>query len=135
MSESAVTCLWLRVQEAAEGSTLDHCQQRFPTDTRDVAAVCRKLSERAKQVLGWPHRSSSTLPVSLTTPLSLTPFTSHSAHLIVYVCIWQDPSIKGIFHYSAKEQMTKYEMAMAIAQAFNLPSDHLIPVNFILSVS
>lgn len=50
VSESAVTCLWLRVQEATEGSTLDHCQQRFPTDTRDVAAVCRKLSERARQV-------------------------------------------------------------------------------------
>lgn len=25
--------------------------------------------------------------------------------------------------------MTKYEMAIAIAQAFNLPSNHLIPVN------
>lgn len=50
VSESAVTCLWLRVQEATEGSALDHCQQRFPTDTRDVAAVCRKLSERARQV-------------------------------------------------------------------------------------
>lgn len=25
--------------------------------------------------------------------------------------------------------MTKYEMAVAIAQAFNLPSSHLIPVN------
>eukprot|EP00066_Takifugu_rubripes_P006243 XP_003970887.2 PREDICTED: methionine adenosyltransferase 2 subunit beta isoform X1 [Takifugu rubripes] len=88
VSESAVTCLWLRVQEATEGSTLDHCQQRFPTDTRDVAAVCRKLSERARQ----------------------------------------DPSIRGIFHFSAKEQMTKYEMAIAIAQAFNLPSNHLIPL-------
>lgn len=47
----------------------------------------------------------------------------------------QDPSIRGIFHYSAKEQMTKYEMAIAIAQAFNLPSDHLIAVNFNISIS
>lgn len=31
--------------------------------------------------------------------------------------------------------MTKYEMAMAIAQAFNLPSDHLIPVHLNTSVS
>lgn len=51
VSESAVTCLWLWVQGATESCTLDHCQQRFPTDTRDVAAVCRKLSERARQVL------------------------------------------------------------------------------------
>ncbi|XP_068187692.1 methionine adenosyltransferase 2 subunit beta isoform X2 [Antennarius striatus] len=87
-SESAVTVLWLKVQESAESCTLDHCQQRFPTDTRDVAAVCRKLAERARQ----------------------------------------DPSVRGVFHFSAKEQMTKYEMAVAIAQAFNLPSNHLIPL-------
>nr|XP_015205435.1 PREDICTED: methionine adenosyltransferase 2 subunit beta isoform X2 [Lepisosteus oculatus] len=40
----------------------------------------------------------------------------------------QDPSIQGIFHFSGKEQMTKYEIACAIADAFNLPSSHLIPV-------
>ncbi|XP_069572962.1 methionine adenosyltransferase 2 subunit beta isoform X2 [Brachyistius frenatus] len=90
VTESAVTTLWLKVQEetAEESCTLDHCQQRFPTDARDVAAVCRKLSEKARQ----------------------------------------DPSIRGIFHFSGKEQMTKYEMAVAIAQAFNLPSSHLIPL-------
>ncbi|MEQ2293270.1 Methionine adenosyltransferase 2 subunit beta [Ameca splendens] len=87
--ESAVTSLWQKVQEATEESCpLDHCLQRFPTDTRDVATVCRKLAERARQ----------------------------------------DPSIRGIFHFSGKEQMTKYEMAVAIAQAFNLPSNHLIPL-------
>ncbi|XP_005753288.1 methionine adenosyltransferase 2 subunit beta isoform X2 [Maylandia zebra] len=89
VTESVVTSLYLKVQEASEEScTLDHVLQRFPTDARDVAAVCRKLSERARQ----------------------------------------DPSIRGIFHFSGKEQMTKYEMAVAIAQAFNLPSGHLIPL-------
>uniref|UniRef100_A0A3Q0T3U7 Methionine adenosyltransferase 2 subunit beta n=1 Tax=Amphilophus citrinellus TaxID=61819 RepID=A0A3Q0T3U7_AMPCI len=89
VTESVVTSLYLKVQEASEEScTLDHCLQRFPTDARDVATVCRKLSERARQ----------------------------------------DPSIRGIFHFSGKEQMTKYEMAVAIAQAFNLPSSHLIPL-------
>ncbi|XP_055370462.1 methionine adenosyltransferase 2 subunit beta isoform X2 [Betta splendens] len=87
LTESVVTNLWLKV-EAAEGCTLDHCRQRFPTDARDVAAVCRKLAERAKE----------------------------------------DPSIRGIFHFSGKEQMTNYEMALAIAHAFNLPSNHLIPL-------
>ncbi|XP_074528783.1 methionine adenosyltransferase 2 subunit beta isoform X1 [Halichoeres trimaculatus] len=85
--ESAVTSLWTKV-ETTESCTLDHCQQRFPTDTRDVAAVCRKLSERARQ----------------------------------------DSSIRGVFHFSGKEQMTKYEMAVSMAQAFNLPSHHLIPL-------
>ncbi|XP_034436890.1 methionine adenosyltransferase 2 subunit beta-like isoform X2 [Hippoglossus hippoglossus] len=90
--ESAVTSLWVKVQEATESCTLDHCLQRFPTDARDVAAVCRKLSERARQ----------------------------------------DPSLRGIFHFSSNEQMTKYEMGVAIAQAFQLPSNHLIPVNMFI---
>ncbi|MGH0120075.1 UNVERIFIED_CONTAM: hypothetical protein FKN15_062765 [Acipenser sinensis] len=40
----------------------------------------------------------------------------------------QDPSLRGIFHFSGNEQMTKYEMACAIADAFNLPSSHLRPI-------
>ncbi|XP_059208441.1 methionine adenosyltransferase 2 subunit beta isoform X1 [Centropristis striata] len=95
VAESAVTSLWQKVAEATESCTLDHCQQRFPTDARDVAAVCRKLSERDRQ----------------------------------------DPSIRGIFHFSAKEQMTKYEMAVSIAEAFNLPSSHLIPLTEQLAAS
>uniref|UniRef100_A0A4W4GJW0 Methionine adenosyltransferase 2 subunit beta n=1 Tax=Electrophorus electricus TaxID=8005 RepID=A0A4W4GJW0_ELEEL len=77
VEESAVTVLWDRVQQGAESCTIDHCQQRFPTYTSDVA---------------------------------------------------RDPSLRGVFHYSGKEQMTKYEMACAIADAFNLPSSHLIPM-------
>uniref|UniRef100_A0A8C6UAF9 Methionine adenosyltransferase 2 subunit beta n=1 Tax=Neogobius melanostomus TaxID=47308 RepID=A0A8C6UAF9_9GOBI len=41
----------------------------------------------------------------------------------------QDPSIRGVFHFSGKEQMTKYEMAKSIADAFELPSDHIVPVS------
>ncbi|XP_054610997.1 methionine adenosyltransferase 2 subunit beta isoform X1 [Dunckerocampus dactyliophorus] len=96
LTESAITSLWLKVQEGATDScTLDHCQQRFPTHVRDVAVVCRKVCERARQ----------------------------------------DASIRGIFHFSAKEQMTKYEMAVAMAQAFNLPSNHLIPLTEQLAAS
>ncbi|XP_020663540.1 methionine adenosyltransferase 2 subunit beta [Pogona vitticeps] len=39
-----------------------------------------------------------------------------------------DPSIRGIFHWSGNEQMTKFEMARAMADAFNLPSSHLRPI-------
>ncbi|KAJ3588659.1 hypothetical protein NHX12_009513, partial [Muraenolepis orangiensis] len=47
VAESAVTALWPRVlQGAPESCTLDHCQQRFPTYTGDVAA----LSEAAPGV-------------------------------------------------------------------------------------
>ncbi|RXM96439.1 Methionine adenosyltransferase 2 subunit beta [Acipenser ruthenus] len=40
----------------------------------------------------------------------------------------EDPSLRGIFHFSGNEQMTKYEMACAIADAFSLPSSHLRPI-------
>ncbi len=50
VEESAVTVLWDRVQEEAESCTIDHCQQRFPTYTNDVACVCRNMAERALQV-------------------------------------------------------------------------------------
>ncbi|XP_044136788.1 methionine adenosyltransferase 2 subunit beta isoform X1 [Bufo gargarizans] len=40
----------------------------------------------------------------------------------------QDPSINGIFHWSGNEQMTKYEMACAMADVFNLPARHLRPI-------
>uniref|UniRef100_A0A8D0B9V8 Methionine adenosyltransferase 2 subunit beta n=1 Tax=Salvator merianae TaxID=96440 RepID=A0A8D0B9V8_SALMN len=39
-----------------------------------------------------------------------------------------DSSIKGTFHWSGNEQMTKFEMACAMADAFNLPSSHLRPI-------
>ncbi|KAM9781886.1 methionine adenosyltransferase 2 subunit beta isoform X2 [Syngnathus typhle] len=90
-SESAVTALWPKVLQgavAAESCPLDHCQPRFPTHTRDVAAVCWNICRAAAL----------------------------------------DDSIRGTFHYSGKEQMTKYEMALAMARAFNLPSAHLIPL-------
>lgn len=50
VEESAVTVLWDRVQEGAESCTIEHCQQRFPTFTKDVARVCRNMAERALQV-------------------------------------------------------------------------------------
>lgn len=88
VTESAVTALWSLVLDSSESVSLDHLQQRFPTDSRDVASVCSNICLR--------HR--------------------------------QDPSIRGVFHFSAKEQMTKYEIGNAIAEAFNLPSDHLVPL-------
>ncbi|MEJ1274793.1 methionine adenosyltransferase II beta [Cricetulus griseus] len=51
---------------------------------------------------------------------------SEAVHHLIHD--FQDPSIKGTFHWSGNEQMTKYEMACAIADAFNLPSSHLRPI-------
>uniref|UniRef100_H0YTB5 Methionine adenosyltransferase 2 subunit beta n=1 Tax=Taeniopygia guttata TaxID=59729 RepID=H0YTB5_TAEGU len=88
LEESAVTVMFDKVQFSNKSANMDHWQQRFPTNVKDVAAVCRQLAE--KRML--------------------------------------DPSIKGTFHWSGNEQMTKYEMACAIADAFNLPSSHLRPI-------
>ncbi|CAM9442454.1 unnamed protein product [Lampetra fluviatilis] len=89
LAESAVSVMFDRVQHANKSADLEHWQQRYPTHTRDVALVCRQLTE---------------------------------LHL-------QDPAaIRGIYHWSGNEKMTKYEMACAMADAFNLPSSHLRPV-------
>uniref|UniRef100_A0A8D0L8D6 Methionine adenosyltransferase 2 subunit beta n=1 Tax=Sphenodon punctatus TaxID=8508 RepID=A0A8D0L8D6_SPHPU len=88
LDESAVTILFDKVQFSNKSANMDHWQQRFPTHVKDVARVCRQLTEKRMQ----------------------------------------DPSIKGTFHWSGNEQMTKYEMACAIADAFNLPSSHLRPI-------
>lgn len=53
VGESAVTALWPKVlQGATAGETcaLDHCQQRFPTHTQDVAAVCWNICRAAARV-------------------------------------------------------------------------------------
>ena len=39
--------------------------------------------------------------------------------------ILQDNSIKGIFHWSGNENMTKYDMSLTMAEIFNLPSEHI----------
>ncbi|XP_064637262.1 methionine adenosyltransferase 2 subunit beta-like isoform X2 [Lineus longissimus] len=35
-------------------------------------------------------------------------------------------SLNGIFHYSGTEQKTKYEMALAMAEIFNITTEHII---------
>ena len=39
--------------------------------------------------------------------------------------IFQDTSIKGIYHWSGNENMTKYDMAVAMAEAFSIPTNHI----------
>ncbi|CAC5412068.1 BRD4 [Mytilus coruscus] len=39
----------------------------------------------------------------------------------------QDKSIKGVYHWSGDENMTKYDMALVMADVFSLPSDHIQP--------
>ena len=40
---------------------------------------------------------------------------------------FQDASIKGIFQWSGDENMTKYDMACAMAGAFGISTDHIQP--------
>ncbi|KAK0059631.1 methionine adenosyltransferase 2 subunit beta [Biomphalaria pfeifferi] len=38
----------------------------------------------------------------------------------------KNPDLTGFFHWSSTDMMTKYDMALAMAQLFGLPSHHLI---------
>lgn len=87
LTESVITSLWLKV-EATESCTLDHCQQRFPTDARDVAGVCRKLAERAKQV------RRELLPARATCASEQFVPQYHSGH--VSICLWVLPHSRAM---------------------------------------
>ncbi|XP_053399644.1 methionine adenosyltransferase 2 subunit beta-like isoform X1 [Mercenaria mercenaria] len=39
----------------------------------------------------------------------------------------EDPAITGIFHWASDEVMTKYDMAMNMAKAFGMSTDHIVP--------
>lgn len=46
LEESAVTVMFDKVQFSNKSANMDHWQQRFPTNVKDVAAVCRQLAEK-----------------------------------------------------------------------------------------
>ncbi|XP_039766152.1 methionine adenosyltransferase 2 subunit beta isoform X4 [Ornithorhynchus anatinus] len=46
LEESAVTIMFDKVQFSNKSANMDHWQQRFPTNVKDVASVCRQLAEK-----------------------------------------------------------------------------------------
>lgn len=46
LEESAVTVMFDKVQFSNKSANMDHWQQRFPTNVKDVAVVCRQLAEK-----------------------------------------------------------------------------------------
>jgi len=46
LEESAVTVMFDKVQFSNKSANMDHWQQRFPTNVKDVATVCRQLAEK-----------------------------------------------------------------------------------------
>ncbi len=44
-----------------------------------------------------------------------------------FVALSQDSSITGIYHWSGDENMTKYDMAVAMAEACGISKEHLKP--------
>lgn len=41
----------------------------------------------------------------------------------------ESPDSGGIYHWSGDEMLSKYDMALAMGRAFNLPTSHLRPIN------
>ena len=55
-------------------------------------------------------------------------FTPDIANLLFkIISMPESQQLKGIYHFSGEEAFTKYEMAMAMAKLFNLPTRHLKP--------
>ena len=45
----------------------------------------------------------------------------------------QEPDLSGIFHWSGAQEMTKYDMGVAMARAFDRSSDHIQADNTVSS--
>jgi len=41
-------------------------------------------------------------------------------------CRFKDPELSGFFHFSGTEMLTKYDMAMAMAEMFGLANSHIV---------
>ncbi|XP_048175700.1 methionine adenosyltransferase 2 subunit beta isoform X3 [Corvus hawaiiensis] len=54
LEESAVTVMFDKVQFSNKSANMDHWQQRFPTNVKDVAAVCRQLAEKRMLITDSP---------------------------------------------------------------------------------
>ncbi|KAI8808118.1 hypothetical protein BJ742DRAFT_748021 [Cladochytrium replicatum] len=88
--ESAVNLLVDLVKDVSKPVKMDHVQVRYPTNTIDVARVCRDLIVRAVKQDGA-----------------------------------RDTSISGVYQFSAKEKLSKYEMCEIFAGILNVPIAHI----------
>lgn len=81
----------------------------------------RGESRMMKQDLSpiWNGTSQQNCDIQTHHQFSITGFNECS------IC-FQVSSLNGIFHYSGTEQKTKYEMALAMAEIFNITTEHII---------
>lgn len=122
--------LYGRSKLEGERESRRHCADSAVLRVPVLYGAVEAVSESAVTAL-WTSILDSTETCSLDHLLQRFPTdTRDVARVCSNICTRQreDPSIRGVFHFSGKEQMTKYEMGKAIAEAFNLPSDHLIPL-------
>ncbi|XP_059971140.1 methionine adenosyltransferase 2 subunit beta-like [Mesoplodon densirostris] len=80
LEESAVTVMSDKVQFSSKSANRDHRQQRFPTHVKDVATVCRQLSQKRMldpSLKGTFHRSGN----EQTTKYEMACATAHAFNL------------------------------------------------------
>lgn len=68
------------------------------------------------------------IPLTMFTDVVYTPIhVSHLANIILQVL--QCTSIKGVYHATGSQVLTKYDFAMTMASLFNLENDHIKPIS------
>ncbi|XP_065182046.1 methionine adenosyltransferase 2 subunit beta-like [Sycon ciliatum] len=102
LDESAVTVLLKTVLSKKDGSKVNHVQRRYPTHVNDVAVVCRNLADRS---LAGPGGSSAGGEEAAPSGSTATLHT---------------------YHWAGNEMLTKYDMAIAMADEFGLETGHLV---------
>jgi len=93
--------------QANPSASFDNWQERYPTNTEDVAAVLEAMAQAYVRRRGPVDDSS---PASDCSPSSLD-------------------ELRGIFHWQANERHTKYTMAVIIAEIANLDTSKFVQVD------
>jgi len=97
IDESAVTILFKSLRDSSKPCKMDHVQIRYPTHVDHVSAALLRFCT-----------------------LFLESAKENSKDGAI-----DNANFDGIFHFSAREKMTKYEMTMAIADAFEMDVSHV----------
>lgn len=94
LEESAVTVMFDKVQFSNKSANMDHWQQRFPTNVKDVAVVCRQLAEKRMLV-----RISRKIGVKSVQALNEQLKTTSNLHYSLY--FWNSGREEGVISKTA----------------------------------
>ncbi|XP_076071391.1 methionine adenosyltransferase 2 subunit beta-like isoform X2 [Mytilus galloprovincialis] len=118
-------CLYKSVDEFSDDMRLlyQNCYLYSEPDT-EIYKMAKQLEEYFVKTM---ETTKSDKPVGIDSSAENYSFLGKEMASTIDNLQLEDNSIKGVYHWSGDENMTKYDMALVMAEVFSLPSDHIQP--------